>query len=111
MSCRGTVGGEFVAETLKATTAYLIDDGESYGQDLIEAARRVMESHGVVVTRESIRRGDVDFSKLAEEIARANPGFVGFGGFNPEAVSALPPVARCRVSRGPSAPAMLQHRC
>ena len=36
--------------------AYLIDDGESYGRDLVEAARRVMESHGVAVKRESVRR-------------------------------------------------------
>ena len=83
---QGEVTGEFVAVTLKATTAYLIDDGESYGQDLVEAAQRAMESRGVVVTRESVRRGDVGFSKLAEGITRVNPGFVGFGGFNPEAV-------------------------
>ena len=70
---------------MKATTAYLIDDGESYGQDLAEAARRTLESNGVAVTRESIRRGDVDFSGLAKRIATANPGFVGFAGFNPEA--------------------------
>ena len=83
---QGEVGGEFVAGTLNASTAYLIDDGESYGQDLIEAARRVMESHSVAVARASIRQGDVDFSALAKTIAAANPGFVGFGGFNPEAV-------------------------
>jgi branched-chain amino acid transport system substrate-binding protein len=83
---QGLVGGEFIATTVKATTAYLIDDGESYGQDLAEAARRTLESNGVVVTRESIRRGDVDFSGLAKSIAAANPGFVGFAGFNPEAV-------------------------
>ncbi|MGD0765365.1 MAG: branched-chain amino acid ABC transporter substrate-binding protein [Dehalococcoidia bacterium] len=83
---QGQVGGEFIAGTLKATTAYVIDDGESYGQDLAEAARKTLESNGVAVTRESIHRGDVDFSALAKTIATASPGFVGFAGFNPEAV-------------------------
>jgi branched-chain amino acid transport system substrate-binding protein len=83
---QGMIGGQFVAETLKAKTAYMIDDGESYGQDLIDAARRVMESSGVTVTHESIQRGTVDFGPLAKKIAQANPDFVGFGGFNPEAV-------------------------
>ena len=83
---QGMIGGQFVAETLKAKTAYMVDDGESYGQDLIDAARRVMESSGVTVTHETIQRGTVDFGPLAKKIAQANPDFVGFGGFNPEAV-------------------------
>jgi len=83
---QGAIGGQFVAETLKAETAYLIGDGESYGQGLIEAARAAMESRGVIVTRASIKRGDVDFNSLARKIAAENPDFVGFGGFNPEAV-------------------------
>jgi ABC-type branched-subunit amino acid transport system substrate-binding protein len=45
-----------------------------------------MENRGVAVTRASIRRGDVDFGRLAGEIAASKPDFVGFGGFNPEAV-------------------------
>ena len=83
---QGMIGGQFVAETLQAKTAYLIDDGESYGRDLIDAAQRVMANSGVAVTRETVQRGSVDFSALAKKIAQANPDFVGFGGFNPETV-------------------------
>jgi branched-chain amino acid transport system substrate-binding protein len=83
---QGLIGGQFVAQTLQAKTAYLIDDGESYGQDLVEDARAEMQALGVSVTRESISRGTVDFSALAKKIAAANPDFVGFGGYNPEAV-------------------------
>jgi branched-chain amino acid transport system substrate-binding protein len=83
---QGMIGGLFVAQTVQAKTAYLIDDGESYGRDLIEAGRRVMEANGVTVTRATIQRGTVDFGALAKEIAQAKPDFVGFGGFNPEAV-------------------------
>ena len=83
---QGVFVGQFIAETLKAKAAYLIDDGESYGRDLAEAARREMERGGVTVTRESIPRGAVDFGALAKKIAQESPDFVGFGGFNPEAV-------------------------
>jgi branched-chain amino acid transport system substrate-binding protein len=85
---QGMIGGLFVATNpdISPKTAYLIDDGESYGRDLIDAAQRVMESNGVTVTRETVPRGTVDFSALAKEIADARPGFVGFGGFNPETV-------------------------
>ena len=40
----------------------------------------------MTVKRAAIRRGDVDFSALAKTIAAENPDFVGFGGYNPEAV-------------------------
>jgi branched-chain amino acid transport system substrate-binding protein len=83
---QGLIGGLFVSDTLKAKTAYLIDDSESYGQDLIDAARRQMQASGVTVTSASIVRGTVDFGPLAKQITQANPDFVGFGGFNPEAV-------------------------
>jgi len=83
---QGMIGGLFVTDTLEAKTAYLIDDGESYGRDLIDAARRAMESGGVTVSRETIQRGTGDFGSIANKIAQAKPGFVGFGGFNPEAV-------------------------
>jgi branched-chain amino acid transport system substrate-binding protein len=83
---QGMIGGQFVAQELKAKTAYLIDDGESYGRDLIESAQREMEAAGMTVTRASIARGTVNFSDLAQKIAAAKPDFVGFGGFNPEAV-------------------------
>ncbi len=83
---QGLIGGQFVAQTLQAKTAYLIDDGESYGRDLVEAARGAMQAGGVSVTRESISRVTVDFSALAKKIAADKPDFVGFGGYNPEAV-------------------------
>ena len=65
--------------------AYLIDDGETYGQDLANSAQQIAEDGGVSVTRESIAVGTVDFSELAETIAQAKPDLVGFMGFNPEA--------------------------
>ena len=66
-------------------TAYVIDDSEAYGQDLADAAQAELEDSGRTVTRESIERGTVDFSALADRIAAENPDIVIFEGFNPEA--------------------------
>jgi branched-chain amino acid transport system substrate-binding protein len=63
----------------------LVDDGETYGQDLADTATKLLEESGVPVVRESIERGAVDYSEIAAEIANDNPDIVGFAGFNPEA--------------------------
>ncbi len=81
----GLLIGLFVTLQLQAEHGWLIDDGEAYGQDLADAAQRVVEQHGVRAVRESLPRGTVDFSALAAEIARDGPDFVAFLGFNPEA--------------------------
>lgn len=83
----GTLMGLFVSANPEAgiQSVYMIDDGEVYGEDLASNAARVAEEGGVSVTRESIVEGTVDFSGLAEEIVQANPDFVAFAGFNPEA--------------------------
>ena len=83
----GTLIGLFLAlnPELGIDTAYMIDNGETYGEDLAANAASVAEENGVAVIRKSIVEGTVDFSDLAAEIASANPGFVGFAGFNPEA--------------------------
>jgi branched-chain amino acid transport system substrate-binding protein len=63
----------------------LVDDGESYGQDLADTATKLLEDIGISVERETIERGAVDYSEIALQIAQANPELVGFVGFNPEA--------------------------
>ena len=81
----GILAGLFASVALQAEKAYLIDDGELYGTDLANAAQRALRDNNVVVTRESVRRGMVDFSELAAKIVSENPDLVGFAGFNPEA--------------------------
>ena len=63
----------------------LVDDGESYGQDLADTATQLLEDLGISVERETIQRGAVDYSEIASRITQANPELVGFAGFNPEA--------------------------
>lgn len=79
----------FLTDTLQAEKVYLIDDGELFGQDLADAAQRLLIREGIGVVRESIRQGDVDFGALASQIAADDPDFVAFAGFNPEATLLL----------------------
>lgn len=81
----GALQARYVVAELDVTTAYVIDDGEAYGEDLAYAAQEALEATGHTVTRESIVRGTVDFSQLVSRIAADNPGVVIFEGFNPEA--------------------------
>jgi branched-chain amino acid transport system substrate-binding protein len=81
----GSFIGLFASFDLRARTAYLIDDSESYGQDLADRAQAIMERHGVTVTRVGIERGTVDFREVARQVTGDDPDVVGFMGFNPEA--------------------------
>lgn len=81
----GSLIGLFASFDLNARSAYLIDDGESYGTDLANRAQAIMERNGVTVTRVGIVRGTVDFREVAQQIRRDDPDVVGFMGFNPEA--------------------------
>jgi branched-chain amino acid transport system substrate-binding protein len=81
----GSLIGLFVSFDLDARTVYLIDDSESYGQDLADRAQAIMERNGVTVTRVAIERGTVDFRDVVQQTVRDDPDVVGFMGFNPEA--------------------------
>jgi branched-chain amino acid transport system substrate-binding protein len=80
----GALQARYVIARLDAATAWVIDDGEAYGEDLANAAQEALEESGHAVTRESIVPGAVDFSELAGRVAAANPDVVIFEGFNPE---------------------------
>jgi branched-chain amino acid transport system substrate-binding protein len=82
---QGNVVGDFVAETLRAQRVFLVDNGETYGQDLASTTERFLADNGIAVTRSTAPQGTVDFSELAREIAGAKPDAVGYAGFNPDA--------------------------
>ena len=81
----GTLAGLFTSVDLQAKKVYLVDDGEAYGVDLANAAQKALLANGLIVTRDTVQRGIVDFSQLAKKIAAENPDLVGYTGFNPEA--------------------------
>jgi branched-chain amino acid transport system substrate-binding protein len=75
----------YAHDTLRATTAIVIDDAEPYGRTLAEAFTVAFErAGGDVTSRERIERGDTDFAALARRVTSANPDVVAFEGLNPE---------------------------
>ncbi len=83
-SIEGDMQANYILSNLEGCTAWVIDDGESYGQDLADAAQGILENSNCQITRESIVNGTVDFSGLTARIADDNPDAVLFEGFNPE---------------------------
>jgi len=83
-AAEGIAQARYALSQLNAETACIIDDGESYGIDLANAAQQALEDGGVQVTREGIQTGMVDFSEVTARIAGDNPDVVIFEGFNPE---------------------------
>lgn len=84
----GTLIGLFLTgDAVDFQRAYFIDvAGDPFSVDLADASQAIVDQEGgLVLIRESIRAGAVDFSELAGRIAEATVDFVGFSGFNPEA--------------------------
>jgi branched-chain amino acid transport system substrate-binding protein len=84
-SDEGELQARYAVSGLGAETAYVVDDDESYGIDLANAAQRALQLSERSVTRERIEEGQLDFSDLAGRIAADGPDVVIFEGFNPEA--------------------------
>ena len=83
----GTLIGLFVSgnEELGIESAVIVDNSETYGQDLASSAARVSEEFGLTVDRVSIVEGTVDFGPAISQILSGDPDFVAFAGYNPEA--------------------------
>ena len=84
-AAEGVLQARYVISQLHASTVYVVDNSEAYGQDLADWAQKTLEEGGRLVYREHIVQGSVDFSDLAGRIAADSPDAVIFEGFNPEA--------------------------
>jgi branched-chain amino acid transport system substrate-binding protein len=77
-------------DTLNASTAAIIDDGEPYGKSLADAFVPDFEAMGGrIVSHERAEPASVDLVSLAVRVASANPDIVVFEGLNPEAALLL----------------------
>lgn len=82
---QAAVQAQFARETLLATTAAVVDDGEPYGLALAaEFARAFADGGGDVISRDRVAAGTTDFSGIVRQIKSANPGIVAYQGLNPE---------------------------
>ena len=77
-------------ETVNASTAAIVDDGEPYGKSLADAFVSEFETMGgQIVSHERAERANVDLTSLAGRLASANPDVIVFEGLNPEAALLL----------------------
>lgn len=79
------VQAQFARQTLSATTASVIDDGEPYGLALASGfAQQFSAAGGEVISRDRVPPGTTDFGGLVRQLRAANPAVVVYQGLNPE---------------------------
>lgn len=71
--------GGYIADKLRASAAYLVDDGSEYGAGVVAAAKDELAKAGVQVTTGTVRTGD-DPTAVATAIRDARAPAVLFGG-------------------------------
>ncbi|GGK00552.1 branched-chain amino acid ABC transporter substrate-binding protein [Pseudomonas matsuisoli] len=83
---QGTIAGDYIVDTLKATKVAVIHDKDTYGQGLADATRAQLNKRGVKeVMYEGLTRGEKDFNALVTKIRASGADVVYFGGLHPEA--------------------------
>jgi branched-chain amino acid transport system substrate-binding protein len=79
---QGPGDADFIAKTLNAKTAAVIDDQSEYGKGLADAVRKQLAANGVTVAvNDSINPDASSFSSTVNKVKPANPDVVFFGGY------------------------------
>jgi branched-chain amino acid transport system substrate-binding protein len=84
---QGSVGAEYVANTLKAKTVYIIHDKTTYGEGVATSFRDAVKALGVEVLGFEGTTETANFDAVITPIAAQNPEVIYFGGiYNQAAV-------------------------
>ncbi len=80
-AAQGPTDGAFIANELKATQLFVIDDQTSYSSGLVDETSTAFEAAGgTVVGRDSVKQDDTDFSTLVTKIKASNAEVIFFPG-------------------------------
>jgi len=79
---QGPAGVNFVADTLKATNVFVIDDGTTYGKGLSEQVIPRFKSRAVAVKGSVSTTERKNFKTVVDAVLEANPDVIYFGGEN-----------------------------
>jgi branched-chain amino acid transport system substrate-binding protein len=79
---QGPAAAKYIASTLHAKKAAVIDDGSEYGKGIADIVRSTLKSDGVTVTdSESVNPQATDFSSTVNNIKSTPPDAVFYGGY------------------------------
>jgi branched-chain amino acid transport system substrate-binding protein len=80
---QGGLGGQYVANELKAKRLFVADDKSEYGQPLADTVAETAEENGVeVVGRQGVEAGADDYSALLSDVEASGADTFYFGGYD-----------------------------
>lgn len=100
---QGAFAADYAFDTLKAKSAYLVNDKLVYGQGLDQAfATEFAKKGGKVITTDFVTKDQKEFGSLVSKVKAAKPDLVFYGGQFPEGA----PFAKQLADAGVAAPFM-----
>ncbi|GAB3963450.1 branched-chain amino acid ABC transporter substrate-binding protein [Actinoallomurus acanthiterrae] len=82
---QGRVDGEFIAGTLGAKKAFVIDDDQEYSVGLADKVFATLQGAGVTVTRDKIDPQSTDYSSTVKKVKSSGATAIFYGGYYAEA--------------------------
>lgn len=77
---QGPAGANFIAKTLKAKKAYVLNDKTAYGEGLANEVEKALKADGVQVVGSEGTEEKSDFSSIVAKIKLLQPDAIYFGG-------------------------------